>query len=104
MGWFLGFKLHLIVNDRGRHPVLVPLGGQRSDRDLGVCDYLTRDLWGKLVGDKVHISQKLFDMLFNRDVRLITKIRRSMKNKLVPMADKLLLRKRWRSLRPLMTN
>lgn len=95
MGWFFGFKLHLIVNDRGEVLSWYLSAGNISDNDIGVCDYLTRELWGKLVGDKGYISQKLFEMLFERDVHLITRIKKNMKNKLVPMADKLLLRKRW---------
>jgi hypothetical protein len=95
MGWFFGFKLHLVVNDRGEILSWCLSTGNVSDQDLGVCDFLTRNLWGKLVGDKGYISQKLFDMLFGKGIQLITKIKKNMKNRLVQMDDKLLLRKRW---------
>jgi hypothetical protein len=55
---------------------------------------LTKDLIGKLVGDRGYIFQKLFDALFERGLQLITKIKKNMKNKLMPLFDKLLLRKR----------
>ncbi len=45
-------------------------------------------------GDKGYISAELFDLLFQRGLQLITRIRKNMKNKLMPMVDKLLLRKR----------
>jgi hypothetical protein len=49
---------------------------------------------GKLIGDKGYISSELFKKLYERGLKLITRIRKNMKNKLVPMIDKLLLRKR----------
>jgi len=55
---------------------------------------MTKDLLGKLFGDKGYISKKLFDELFSRGLQLITGIRGNMKNKLMPLFDKLILRKR----------
>ena len=55
---------------------------------------LVKDLFGKLYGDKGYISQKLFDLLFASGVQIVTKIRKIMKNKLMPIFDKLMLRKR----------
>ena len=55
---------------------------------------LVKELFGKLYGDKGYISQKLFDLLFAEGVQLVTKIRKNMKNKLMPIFDKLMLRKR----------
>lgn len=55
---------------------------------------MTEGLKGRLCGDKRYISQPLFDDLFKRGLKLITRIKKNMKNKLMPMFDKLLLRKR----------
>ena len=55
---------------------------------------LTQALSGKLIGDKGYLSQKLFDQLYQRGLQLITKIRKNMENKFIPLFDKLLLRKR----------
>jgi hypothetical protein len=55
---------------------------------------LTRGLFGKLFGDKGYSSQKLFDELYERGVELITRLRKTMKNKLMRLIDKLWLRKR----------
>ena len=42
----------------------------------------------------MYISHKLFERLFAQGVQLITPIRKNMKNRLLPLMDKLLLRKR----------
>ena len=55
---------------------------------------MTKDLFGKLFGDKGYISKKLFDALFSRGLQLITEIKNNMKNKLMPLFDKVILRKR----------
>ena len=55
---------------------------------------LVKDLIGKLVGDKGYIFQPLFDKLYQQGLQLITKIKKNMENKLMPVIDKLLLRKR----------
>ena len=39
-------------------------------------------------------AQNLFDLLFAQDIQLATKIKRNMKSKLMPLFDKLMLRKR----------
>ncbi len=49
---------------------------------------------GGLLGDRGYLSQALFEQLWEQDVQLITKVRNNMKNKLLPLFDKLLLRKR----------
>ena len=55
---------------------------------------LFQDLFGKVFADTGYISNKLFEELFENNLQLITGIRKNMKNKLMPLADKLLLRKR----------
>ena len=50
---------------------------------------------GKLFGDKGYISAPMFKVLFElHQVQLVTKLRSNMKNRLMPLADKLILRKR----------
>ena len=55
---------------------------------------LARSLFGKLFGDKGYISQTLFQQLMAQNVQLITSLRKNMKNRLLPMMEKVLLRKR----------
>ncbi len=49
---------------------------------------------GKIFGDAGYISKKLFEMLYEQGLQLITKIRKNMKNKLMALQDKILLKKR----------
>jgi len=51
------------------------------------------NIFGKLVADKGYISQRLFEVLFVNDIHLITRIRKNMKNTLMHLRDKNLLRK-----------
>ena len=45
------------------------------------------------MGDQGYIGQKLFAQLFDRGLKLVTEIRNNMKNKLMNMSEKLLLKK-----------
>jgi hypothetical protein len=91
-GWFYGFKLHLICNHKGELVSCNITAGNVDDRSP--VSEMTKDLLGKLFGDKGYISKKLFDELFSRGLQLITGVRGNMKNKLMPLFDKLVLRKR----------
>lgn len=93
-GWFYGFKLHLVVSEVGEIIDFTFTPGNVDDRNLEVMKKLTKKITGKLFGDKGYLSQKLFDLLYKQGVQLITKIKKNMKNKLMPLIDKLLLRKR----------
>ena len=90
--WFYGFKLHLVINDQGELLGVKITAGNVDDRDA--VPELARSLFGKLFGDRGYISQPLFEQLWEQGVQLVTKVRKNMKNKLLPLFDKLLLRKR----------
>jgi hypothetical protein len=93
MGWFYGFKLHLVVNDRGELLSFCLTAGNVDDRQP--VDNLCKNIMGKLFGDRGYISQKLTEALAKQDLQLITSIRSNMKNKLLTLIDKILLRKRF---------
>ena len=93
-GWFYGFKLHLVINDCGEICSFYLTAGNVDDRNLDVIGRLCRELSGKLFGDRGYISQALFERLREQGVQLITRLRKNMKNVLMDMGDKLLLRKR----------
>lgn len=92
MGWFFGFKLHLVINECGELLAVQLTPGNVDDRQP--VPHLTRELMGKLFGDKGYISAELFARLWDRGLHLITHIRRNMANRLMPLVDKILLRKR----------
>jgi len=92
MGWFYGFKLHFVINDEGALLAARFTPGNVDDRVP--VPGLAEGLWGKLFGDRGYLGQELFERLQQTGVQLITKLKRSMKNKLMPLWGKLLLRKR----------
>lgn len=94
MGWFFGFKLHLIINDKGEILSFYLTKGNVDDRDAKTITHMTRELFGKLFGDKGYISKALSDLLFGNGIQLITAVRRNMKTKALSNEEKLLLRKR----------
>jgi hypothetical protein len=91
-GWFYGFKLHFIVNDEGELLAFHFTPGNVDDREPP--PNMVRGMFGKLFGDKGYISKQLFELLYGQGIQLITKLRKNMKNKLMSLVDKILLRKR----------
>lgn len=94
VGWFFGFKLHLIVNEKGDLISFFLTPGNVDDRNKEVIEKLTKGLIGLLFGDRGYISKKIFKELFERGLKLITRIKSNMKNKLMDIKEKILLRKR----------
>lgn len=92
MGWFYGFKLHLVINDRGELLNVRVTQGSIDDRQP-VLRLVSR-LWGKLFGDKGYLSNPLQTQLREQGLMLITKLRKNMKNQLMLWYDKVLLRRR----------
>ena len=93
IGWFYGFKLHLIVNDVGELLAVHLTPGNVDDRRP--LEGMSKDLVGKLFGDKGYLSQALFETLYERGLELITSLRKNMKNQLILLSDRLMLRKRF---------
>ena len=94
MGWFYGFKLHIAITETGELCGVYISSGNVSDINQNVIDNVLKNVSGKLFADKGYISKKLFEDLYKQGTTLITSIRKNMKNRLIPLIDKLLLRKR----------
>ena len=93
--WFYGFKVHIVVNHLGEVVNFAITPGNMADNNSILLEHLMQDLFGKVFGDRGYIINKeLYQKLYDLGVQLITKIRKNMKNILMPMTDKLLLRKR----------
>ena len=92
MGWFYGFKLHLAVNDQGELLACCLTPGNVDDRKP--VPSMVKKLRGKLFGDRGYISVPLTQLLFEQGLHLITRLRKNMKNRLMHLSDKLLVRKR----------
>ena len=93
VGWFFGFKLHLIINDNGEILSFYLSPGNTSDSNAKNITRMTKEIFGKMFGDKGYISKALSDLLFGDRVQLITAVRRNMKQKALSNEEKLLLRK-----------
>lgn len=94
MGWFFGFKLHLICNDKGELLNFMITPGDVDDRKPLEYKAFVEFIYGKLVGDKGYIGKSLSRRLFVDGIQLITKLKNNMKGALMTASDKLLLRKR----------
>jgi IS5 family transposase len=82
-----------VINHKGQVMALKITPGNTADST--VLDEITSQLAGKLYADKGYIGHELFQKLWQRGLHLITGIRRNMKNYLMPIADKIMLRKRF---------
>lgn len=94
MGWFYGFKLHIIINDKGEVLNFAITQANVDDREPLKNESFLKAVFGKLFADKGYISEKLTQILFINDIHLFTNIRNNMKNSLMTLTDKILLRKR----------
>ena len=88
MGWFFGFKLHLVFNNCHEIVALKLTPGN----DTKPVPVLTRELTGKLFGDKGYIGQKLAEDLLR--LTLFTRVRKNMKSLPISLQDKALLNAR----------
>lgn len=91
-GWFFGFKLHIIIDNNGNLMSAKITKGNVDDRT--VVPKMTVDINGLLFADKGYISRSLFLRLLAKGLKLITGIKRNMKNILMALNEKVLLRKR----------
>ena len=95
MGWFFGLKLHVIINTKGEICSFAITPGNIADNNESLLSYLTKEIFGKLFGDKGYLVRaEVYQKLYNNGVQLITKIKKKMKNKFYNLHDALMLKKR----------
>ena len=82
-----------MINHKGQIMALTITPGNTADST--VLDEITQHLRGKLYADKGYISRAVFTKLWQRGLHLITGIRRNMRNHLMLLGDKIMLRKRF---------
>ena len=93
-GWFYGFKLHIIVNDKGELLEFVITQANVDDGFPLKQEIFLSKIFGKQYADKGYVSKELTALLFDQGLHLVTGIRNNMKNVLMTMRDKILQRKR----------
>ncbi|NRB10097.1 MAG: IS982 family transposase [Rickettsiaceae bacterium] len=91
-GWFMGFKLHMIINNKGE--IMAIKISKENKSDLSAVKDLVKGLNGTIYGDKGYISRKLFEELYSSGLKIFTSIRKDMKNHLLNNSDKYFMRKR----------
>jgi len=92
MGWFFGFKLHLIVTQFG-HPIMFNLTKGNVD-DRNVCMSFFSKIVGDLYGDRGYIGQEFSRKLKAKTIRIVTYLRAKMRPQLVTEKDVKNLKKR----------
>src|SRR5690606_27312040 len=71
MGWFYGFKLHIVINERGEILNFAITQANVDDREPLKSERFLKDIFGKLFADKGYISKKLTDILFVSGIHLV---------------------------------
>jgi len=79
MGWFFGFKLHLIINDKGEILSFNLTKSNVDERNIKAITKTTEQLFGKLFDDKGYICKAVSDILLGNGIQLITALKRNMK-------------------------
>lgn len=92
MGWFYGFKLHLVINPIGEIISFKFSKGNKDDRQT--VKNLCKNFDGKLYADKGYISKDLFEEMLESSVKIITQIKKNMKPKLMEFGENIMLKKR----------
>lgn len=88
-GWFFGLKIHFVFNHLNDIMAVRITPGNVSD--TAPVDSITKDLIGKLFGDKGYLGKKLTNKLLERGLALMTKVRSNMKRIPMQTADRMLL-------------
>jgi hypothetical protein len=91
-GWCSGFTVPLVLSDGGELLAVMFTPGNVDARNP--VPKFARRLFGNLVGERGSISQALFSQLWDQGVPLLTKLKKKMQPPLLPLWDKILLRKR----------
>mgnify|MGYP001161933896 CR=1 FL=1 len=94
LGWFFGFKLHIIINDKGEIISFVVIQGNVDDRHPLSMESFISKVSGKLYADRGYVSQKLVEILFVDGIHFVAKMRNNMKVAELPLQDRVMLRKR----------
>lgn len=92
-GWYYGLKIHLIINQLGEIVNFELTSANVSDNNAELLQKIFKDLKGTCYGDKGYLS-KLFDYFYQAGLKIVTKIRSNMKNILMPLDEKINLKKR----------
>ena len=92
-GWFYGLKIHLIINHLGDLVKVEITAGNVADNDHTLLQKMLAGLTGTVFADKGYLT-KLFQYFHEKGLTLITKVRKNMKNQLMPLPQRKVLAQR----------
>lgn len=92
MGWFYGFKLHIVINHQGELISFCLTKGNVDDR--AVVRKLMAHLKGLGAGDKGYLGKDLADDLAKHELKFVTKVRKNMKKKMLSAFETFFLKQR----------
>jgi IS5 family transposase len=92
MGWFYGFKLHVVINNKGQIMAFCLTPGNLHD--IAPAADLLAGLSGMAAGDKGYLSKELAAEMQSNGLKMLTKVRRNMKQPILEPLEKLWLSKR----------
>lgn len=97
MGWFFGFKLHLVCNELGELVSFKITSGNIADNNHETLKFLFKSIQGKVFGDKGYLT-KLKEYFLEKGLNVIArykdKMYKKLKNNLAPKEDFLFASKR----------
>ena len=92
-GWFFGLKLHLVINNVGQIMNFLLTPANVADNNHQVLHTMLDGLKGECYGDKGYMS-RLFEHFYLQGLQIITRLKSKMKDRLIPLSQKLRLKKR----------
>lgn len=92
MGWFFGFKLHLVINNLGEI-MACSLSSANTD-DRKPVPQLVKNLNGWLFGDKGYLGKEFLEKLKAQSIDILTKVKKNMKKKVINLTQQFYLSKR----------
>lgn len=95
MGWFYGFKLHVVINGSGEIINFALTPGNVADNNQTLLEQLLKNIRGKVYGDKGYLlNEDFFKKLYLQGTHVVTRIKKNMKNRLMDYNDKCMLNHR----------
>lgn len=91
-GWFYGFKLHAVINHQGELLAIKITPGNVDDRKGLLA--IASSLFGKLYADKGYIGKNFARTMKDKNIDVVTRVRKNMKEVVHSEFDRALLRKR----------
>ena len=92
MGWFFGFKLHLVINNLGEILSATLTAANFDDRKP--VSKLVEGLRGWLFGDKGYLGKEFMEKLKKQSIDIFTRVKKNMTERILEDSQKFFLSKR----------